>query len=473
MKKRRFELEGGGVSKFWEIERRGAAYSTFYGRIGSTGRRNTRECASAKEAERKVAALVKAKLAKGYVEAKAKKRVGKAASAGKKGKTSSNAGSRFVSVAFEGGWLNGYQAGSALVFVGADELPADAEHGLDEHLDEQGFVQRLDFATAAHAQSAAKLFSPPRKARRGVDATMPKVRTAAPGRVDRLALFEKAPKGPVKVTMDAPHEWVHPRGPGQSVLSGQTLVPVLAVSGSFDKRFAKGTRIFVSACPQLGEYVDQVVEVVVQGKTRNSKTDRYFINRGGYFVTLHLSLRWNLVEGTGQWVVHRHVGHESSLGDWTTEGFDSQRAAESHFKTEGARLKRRMDEVDTMKPAYARLVRRGAELQASPRGKAKDVFFRPLTRPFSEARPINNSWLNAEALLGPHTQGLKMGGFPTMVQDAWNKTPKGPSKRKPLHLLSSRESGDTSSALNHADYGSISIFVAPGDEFGQAILNSH
>lgn len=65
---RYFEFIGGGSSKFWEIEVRGAAFVTRYGRIGAAGQRTEKTFASEERARQEAERLVGEKTKKGYVE---------------------------------------------------------------------------------------------------------------------------------------------------------------------------------------------------------------------------------------------------------------------------------------------------------------------------------------------------------------------------------------------------------------------
>ncbi|RAG85811.1 DUF4132 domain-containing protein [Streptacidiphilus pinicola] len=68
---RRWELVGGGSSKFWEAAVEGVNVTVRYGRIGTEGRTQARELASAEAAEAHFAKLVAEKEQKGYTEAAA------------------------------------------------------------------------------------------------------------------------------------------------------------------------------------------------------------------------------------------------------------------------------------------------------------------------------------------------------------------------------------------------------------------
>ncbi|MGE0712284.1 MAG: DNA ligase [Planctomycetota bacterium] len=67
--RRRFELVGGGSSKFWEVRVTGSAYTVRFGRIGTSGREQTKTCASPAAARAAAEKLVSEKLGKGYEEA--------------------------------------------------------------------------------------------------------------------------------------------------------------------------------------------------------------------------------------------------------------------------------------------------------------------------------------------------------------------------------------------------------------------
>ncbi len=65
---RRFELEDGTSSKFWEIAVAESAHTVRYGRLGTAGQSKTKDFPSAAAAERDAEKLVAEKVKKGYVE---------------------------------------------------------------------------------------------------------------------------------------------------------------------------------------------------------------------------------------------------------------------------------------------------------------------------------------------------------------------------------------------------------------------
>jgi predicted DNA-binding WGR domain protein len=68
MARHRYEFADGRTSKFWEIQIRDKAYVIRYGKLGSAGRTVERQFTSQQDAEEAAAALVRAKLKKGYRE---------------------------------------------------------------------------------------------------------------------------------------------------------------------------------------------------------------------------------------------------------------------------------------------------------------------------------------------------------------------------------------------------------------------
>ena len=66
---RRFELVEGKLSKFWEISVESSTTTVRYGRIGASGRTQTKEHGSVEKAEKAALKLVAEKKGKGYVEA--------------------------------------------------------------------------------------------------------------------------------------------------------------------------------------------------------------------------------------------------------------------------------------------------------------------------------------------------------------------------------------------------------------------
>lgn len=65
---RRFELQEGGASKFWEISLDGAGFTVTYGRLGTDGRTQTKEFGDAAQAAAAAENLIREKLGKGYSE---------------------------------------------------------------------------------------------------------------------------------------------------------------------------------------------------------------------------------------------------------------------------------------------------------------------------------------------------------------------------------------------------------------------
>ncbi|MEU9508843.1 DUF4132 domain-containing protein [Micromonospora sp. NPDC048170] len=69
---RTFEYTDGSAARFWQVERDGATMTIRYGRLGSTGRSQVRELATAAEAAAHVDRQVAEKLRKGYAETAAR-----------------------------------------------------------------------------------------------------------------------------------------------------------------------------------------------------------------------------------------------------------------------------------------------------------------------------------------------------------------------------------------------------------------
>ncbi|HVY49094.1 MAG TPA: WGR domain-containing protein, partial [Minicystis sp.] len=65
---RRFEMNDGGASKFWEVDVDGSAVVVRFGRIGAAGQRKEKTLATAEAARAEAEKLVREKLGKGYVE---------------------------------------------------------------------------------------------------------------------------------------------------------------------------------------------------------------------------------------------------------------------------------------------------------------------------------------------------------------------------------------------------------------------
>lgn len=62
----RYEFSDGKSNKFWEIELQGKAFTTTYGRIGTSGQSTTKEFGSDGEASKQYEKLVAEKVGKGY-----------------------------------------------------------------------------------------------------------------------------------------------------------------------------------------------------------------------------------------------------------------------------------------------------------------------------------------------------------------------------------------------------------------------
>ena len=63
-----FEFVGGSSSKFWEITVSGDRYSVRFGRIGTRGQEQAKQCRGPSDARREALRLMRSKLAKGYQE---------------------------------------------------------------------------------------------------------------------------------------------------------------------------------------------------------------------------------------------------------------------------------------------------------------------------------------------------------------------------------------------------------------------
>jgi predicted DNA-binding WGR domain protein len=72
MRWREFTFGEGKSRKFWNIERSENAVSVHFGRIGTSGRRQTREFASPDKADAAHQRMIAEKLGKGYREVRAK-----------------------------------------------------------------------------------------------------------------------------------------------------------------------------------------------------------------------------------------------------------------------------------------------------------------------------------------------------------------------------------------------------------------
>lgn len=65
---RRFEYVDGNSNKYWEIESSGSSFTVRWGRIGTSGQRQTKDFPSAEKARHEYEKLVEEKLKKGYLE---------------------------------------------------------------------------------------------------------------------------------------------------------------------------------------------------------------------------------------------------------------------------------------------------------------------------------------------------------------------------------------------------------------------
>ena len=65
---RRFELQEGTSSQFWEIDQKGSSFTVCFGRLGAEGESETTDCGSADDARAEVAQLIREKTRKGYRE---------------------------------------------------------------------------------------------------------------------------------------------------------------------------------------------------------------------------------------------------------------------------------------------------------------------------------------------------------------------------------------------------------------------
>jgi predicted DNA-binding WGR domain protein len=66
MEKTCFKFIGGTSAKFWNVEVEGSEYTVHYGRIGSLGRKLTKDLGSNWEAIKKASKKIEEKIGKGY-----------------------------------------------------------------------------------------------------------------------------------------------------------------------------------------------------------------------------------------------------------------------------------------------------------------------------------------------------------------------------------------------------------------------
>ncbi len=64
----RYELSEGTSNKFWQIDLKGASFTTTYGKIGSSGQTSLKEFGDAATAKKEYDKLVAEKTKKGYEE---------------------------------------------------------------------------------------------------------------------------------------------------------------------------------------------------------------------------------------------------------------------------------------------------------------------------------------------------------------------------------------------------------------------
>lgn len=65
---RRFELQEGSLSKFWQIHQDGSSFTVWSGLVGTEGELETTDCGSADDATTEVLALIRERIRKGYKE---------------------------------------------------------------------------------------------------------------------------------------------------------------------------------------------------------------------------------------------------------------------------------------------------------------------------------------------------------------------------------------------------------------------
>ena len=65
---RRLRFEQGGAAKFWQVALNGSALTVRFGRLGSQGQSQLKQCETIERAAREMDKLVDEKLRKGYVE---------------------------------------------------------------------------------------------------------------------------------------------------------------------------------------------------------------------------------------------------------------------------------------------------------------------------------------------------------------------------------------------------------------------
>lgn len=463
----RLELTDGTSHKFWQVVPSGRTLTVTYGRIGTGGQSKTKTFATPEAAVAEAAKLVASKKKAGYT-APGRSAPPRSAKPGKQGPQPlfiSGAHSHEI-VAL---WQDGKDLWWGMVYPreAGDEI-LGAGGTLSEALASQGAtVERWRFDSAAEATRAAawaakhlKKNSLKNDAAADFAAWSKRIKKERPC-TPRL---EPGP-GPITLTRDTAHPYIHARPPATSFLSGRTMVPVFSLVGPLDPRLGKTAGVYVNVCPQamLLPYAEHVWELPIQTPGRPSTVDHYFQRSGGEFTTIHLSMQVEPIDTAVRWAIIEHTGDRTTIGWYRTTHFKTRDAAEQAIAEKISAL-RGWQRVPKLGPHYPKILAEIAAHHRVPNQKPATVKLRVAHASLSQSVAGYGCAPSMFAL-----KAVRLGGTPYFVQEDWDYAPKNHCSKHPLMCIATVGRGDGpqwSDVLNDGDAGAINIHAAPGDPFG-------
>ena len=471
----RLEYTDGTSHKFWQVVSGGRTLTVTYGRIGTAGQSKTKTLATPEAAAAEAAKLVASKQKAGYAAP------GRSAATATTPPRASKPGEPGPQPLFIGGepkhelvalWQDGVDLWWGMVYPreAGDEILRAGGTLADALASDGAALERWRFDSAAEAKRAAawagKHIKHIKKNTLENDAAayfaawsrrIKKQRPCTP----RL---EPGP-GPITLTRDTAHPYIHARPPATSFLSGRTMVPVFSLVGPLDARLGKTAGVYVNVCPQamLTPYHEHVWEVLIQDPAKPSPIDHYFERSRGEFATLHLSMQVESLDNSVRWAVIEHTGDRHTVGWYRTTHYKNRHAAEQAIAEKIAALQG-YKRVARLGPHYPKILAEIAAHHRVPNQKPATVKLRVAHAALSQSVAGFGCAPSMLAL-----KAVRLGGTPHFVQEDWDYAPKNHCSKHPLLCIATVGRGDGpqwSDILNDGDAGAINIHAAPGDPFG-------
>ncbi len=168
---RTFELIDQSSHKFWEIQVEGNTHTVRYGKIGTDGRTQTKEFASAEEARVSADKLIRQKTKKGYAEVGAAPS-GEGSPSDPAAAVEAEAAAVARVVPADGSWSTLVSPGGGRPYLGLPHARWCAAHGSFRlQCTEQGIIHRIDMAAATATHLATLPVGPQRYVSLAIDAS--------------------------------------------------------------------------------------------------------------------------------------------------------------------------------------------------------------------------------------------------------------------------------------------------------------